>query len=66
MADEDIREVYLIPSERHDDCLVCASDAGPLVDMLHSGIVRLCIDHLAEAQQRADAAEGMHLEPVEG
>ncbi|KKL92658.1 hypothetical protein LCGC14_1882510 [marine sediment metagenome] len=65
MAD-DIHEVYLIPAERHTDCLVCSDSAEPLVELLHSGIVRLCIAHLAETQQRADAAEGMHLQPVEG
>ena len=65
MAD-DLTEVYLIPTEHSDECLVCADDAGPLVDMLHSGIVRLCLAHLIEAHRRADAAEGVHLQPVEG
>ncbi len=66
MADEDIREVYLIPTDHQSDCLVCSDDAGALVDMLHSGTVKLCLPHLAETQQRADAMEGAHLNLMEG
>lgn len=65
MADEDIREVYLIPTEWQSDCLVCSDNAGTLVDMLHSGTVKLCLTHLTETQQRADAVEGAHLSIVE-
>ena len=66
MADEDIREVYLIPTEWQSDCLVCSDDAEPLVELLHSGTVKLCLAHLTETQQRADAMEGVHLSIVEG
>lgn len=66
MADEDIREVYLIPTEWQGDCLVCSDAAEPLVELLHTGTVKLCLTHLAETQQRADATEGAHLNIVDG
>ncbi len=64
--DEDIREVYLIPTEWRADCLVCSDNAGTLLDMLLSGTTKLCLAHLTELAQRADAADGSHLSLVEG
>lgn len=66
MADDDIREVYLIPTERHADCLVCADRVDPLLSMLLSGNALLCLRHLTELTNRADATEGSHLNLVEG
>ncbi len=67
MADDsDLRELYLIPTERHADCLVCADNAEPLLAVLLSGSVLLCLPHLDELTRRADAADGSHLNLVEG
>ncbi len=61
MADEDVRELYLIPTERLADCLVCADSADPLLTLLLSGSALLCLRHLTELTRRADAADGSHL-----
>lgn len=67
MADDgDLTEVFLIPTEWRSDCLVCSDNAGTLLDMLLSGGVKLCLSHLTELTRRADAADGSHLNLVEG
>ncbi len=64
MADDDIRELYLIPVERRADCLVCADDTLPLLTMILGDTVTLCSRHLVELTRRADAADGSHLSVV--
>lgn len=66
MVDEDVHEVYLIPTEWRSDCLVCSDNPGTLLDMLLSGATKLCLHHLVELTRRADAADGSHLNLVEG